>query len=148
MSYSCVVFLIIKSFSTYFHVATLSNSHLQMLTCSIVSSELPWMRRISLMVICKCLYVFFPPRSLAFGFTMSLLERGGSHSCCFYTASLSSGRSKGRRGGCGGAVAVTVLVPLHSASAENPTVRLCLFSCVVFVTSVTSLKFPLTVRNP
>lgn len=42
------------------------------------------------------LCLFFPPRSLASGFTMLPLEREGSRSCCFCTASLSSGRSKGR----------------------------------------------------
>lgn len=59
-----------------------------------------WLRFCSL--ISKCLFVFFPPRSLAWGFTMLLREREGSHSCCFYTASLSSGRSEGNQGWGGG----------------------------------------------
>lgn len=122
------LFLIITLLHSYFHAATLSNSRLKMLTCSIVSTK--WQRmRLSDWSSSICVCVFFPSRSLALGFTMLLLEREGSHSCCFYTAFLSSGRSK-RKLRWGWAL------------------RLCLFSCSEYVPSVTSLKFHLTVRNP
>lgn len=72
----------------------------------------------SLMFMCKCPCVFFPLRSLALGFTMLLLERGGSHSCCFYTASLSSGRSKGNQGRGGGSCGNSISAAALSISTE------------------------------
>lgn len=87
-------------------------------------------------------------RSLALGFTMLLLERGGSHSCCFCTASLSSGRSK-RNQGCrvgwgGGSISSTAL---SSSSSRQPNCKITLVQLLCVCYMVTSLKFPRSMRN-
>lgn len=56
----------------------------------------------AVLICCLCVKVFMCVvslcRSLASGSTMLLLEREESHSCCFCTASPSSGRSRGYQG--------------------------------------------------